>query len=129
MYEICKEVQFAAAHLIRGHPGKCSRLHGHNWRIKLTVSCEDLDQYGIGIDFGDIKEVLHGIIGELDHRNLNDLSPFATLNPTAENIARLVFEEAARRLATGGRRVSKVEVWETPTSVVTYREPAPSQID
>lgn len=129
MYEICKEVQFAAAHLIRGHPGKCSRLHGHNWRIRLSVSCEELDEFGIGIDFSDIKEVLHAIIGELDHRNLNDLAAFATLNPTAENIAKLVFEVASRRLTSGTRRVSKVEVWETPTSVVTYRgTAAPRQV-
>ncbi len=121
MYEVCKEVVFAAAHSIRGHPGKCSRLHGHNWRVRLCVVCRELDEMGIGVDFAQVKDVLYEITGGLDHQNLNDLDAFAANNPTAENLARFLFDEASRRLDAPGRRVSEVTVWETETSSVRYR--------
>jgi len=120
MYEICKEMSFAAAHIIRGHPGKCAQPHGHNWRVRLHVSCEGLDAIGMGIEFGSLKEALAGILESLDHRDLNDLPMFQGTNPTAENMARYIFEEASRRLKQAGCRVSRVEIWETDSCSVTY---------
>ncbi len=122
MYEICKEVTFAAAHIIKGHPGKCSGLHGHNWRVRLYVTCESLDSIGMGIEFSRIKEILKGITDQLDHQDLNALASFELQNPTAENMARHIFQETARRLNAPGRRVSRVQIWETDSSSVTYTE-------
>ncbi|MEW6369167.1 MAG: 6-carboxytetrahydropterin synthase QueD [Acidobacteriota bacterium] len=120
MYVICKEVTFAAAHMIRGYDGKCARIHGHNWRVRLEVACEKLNEIGTGVDFGDLKRILQDIVGKLDHRDLGELNAFAHSNPTAENVARHIFEEASRRLDGEGRRVQRVQLWENDTSSVIY---------
>ena len=122
MYEICKEVHFSAAHIIEGHPGKCSELHGHNWRVRLQVTCETLDSIGMGVEFSHIKEVLREITDRLDHKDLNALPIFQTQNPTAENLARYIFQETGKRLNAPGRQVSRVQIWETDSSSVAYSE-------
>lgn len=112
---------FAAAHLIGGHDGKCSRPHGHNWRVRVSVACEKLNELGIGIDFGDVKEAMLAVLGALDHRNLNELPEFARTNPTAENIAKYIYDGVSERLDSDDRRVTRVEIWETDTCSVVYR--------
>lgn len=121
VYELTVEREFSAAHRMRGHPGACARLHGHNYRVLLTVEGEQLDDTGILVDFADLRRICDTILGELDHRDLNEISPFDTINPSSENLARYLFGRT--REALGGRaRVSRVTVYESPTSSVTYRE-------
>ena len=117
MYELTVEDTFDAAHYLRGYQGACERLHGHTYRIQATLRTPDINDTGISVDFRDIKSGLKDIVAELDHQCLNDLPVFSTTNPSAENIAKYIFD---RLSALFGGRVFKVTVWETPTSAAAY---------
>lgn len=120
MYRISAENEFSSAHRLRDYPGKCASLHGHNWRVRLTVRARELDSRGMGIDFGSLKRLLAGMIERFDHVDLNHVPPFDTLNPTAENIARVIFELAATELPEGVEP-DAVELWESERNRVEYR--------
>lgn len=125
MYEISVEEVFAAAHALRGYKGKCENLHGHNYRVRVTLEGERLDGIGLLVDFADVKKILHSVIERLDHRNLNEIPPFDRQNPSAENMARYFYEEVSRSLAALRPdvrvRVTCVRVWETDTATASYR--------
>ncbi len=121
MYRITVENDFSSAHQLREYDGKCSSLHGHNWRIQLTVRTRELDSQGISIDFGRMKRILAELVERFDHVDLNKTPPFDKLNPTAENIARTIFELAGRELPAGVE-ADKVVVWESHNNRVEYRE-------
>jgi 6-pyruvoyltetrahydropterin/6-carboxytetrahydropterin synthase len=133
MYEVTKEIHFCYGHRLRDYPKKCKDLHGHNGRVEITLASATLDHRGMVIDFEDIKDVVQRwIMTELDHKLLlrkddplipvlSDLNePFLAIddNPTAENIARLIFEYTKSQ----GFPVVAVRLWETPTSVAVYTE-------
>ncbi len=125
VYEISKDFLFSAAHQIRLHGGKCERLHGHNWRVRVHARASELDAIGMVIDFHDLQALVAEIGARFDHRNVNEVPPFDRENTTAELLARFFYVEANRRLAEreGGRvRVSRVEVWENEGSLASYRE-------
>jgi 6-pyruvoyltetrahydropterin/6-carboxytetrahydropterin synthase len=125
VYEVAKELTFSAAHQIRMHGGKCERLHGHNWRVRITARASELNRIGMVVDFADVQRILHELCARFDHQNMNEVPPFVEVNTTAENLARYFYVEANRELQAreGGRvRVSKVEVWENHGSLATYRE-------
>lgn len=125
MFEITVEESFAAAHALRGYRGKCENLHGHNYRVQVTLEGETLDETGLLVDFAELKKMLHDVIERLDHRNLNEVPPFDAVNPSAENMARYVYDELRRRLEQTGRdvrvRVARVRIWETESSTASYR--------
>jgi 6-pyruvoyltetrahydropterin/6-carboxytetrahydropterin synthase len=79
--------EFAAAHVLRGYPGACERIHGHTWKVEAEVVAHELDALGMAIDFHELQRLLGAIVADLDHRLLNDVPPFTDLNPTAENVA------------------------------------------
>jgi 6-pyruvoyltetrahydropterin/6-carboxytetrahydropterin synthase len=125
LFEISKDFTFSAAHQIRLHGGKCERLHGHNWRIRVFVQAGVLNRIGMVIDFADLQRLVAEVGARFDHRNINEVPPFDQLNTTAELIARFFHGELAARLAAsdGGRvTVSRVDVWENEGSLATYRE-------
>jgi 6-pyruvoyltetrahydropterin/6-carboxytetrahydropterin synthase len=125
MFEVTVEDTFAAGHALRGYRGKCENPHGHNYRIKVTLAGEKLDQIGLLFDFKDLKQVMGEVIDRLDHQFLNDLEPFTELNPSAENLAKYFYDEANQKLhsTTNGRvRVKDVTVWETDTTTARYFE-------
>ena len=113
---------FAAAHQLRDYPGVCSRLHGHNWKVEVDVVASQLDKVGMGLDFADIKTATRELIGTLDHRNLNDLVPFDTVNPTAENIAAHLYQRLSKELNDERVKVDAITIWETERACVTYSE-------
>lgn len=122
MYTLKVDGAFEAAHRIAGYPGKCDRLHGHNWRVEATVAGTELDGLGMLVDFKLVKKALKDVLEELDHRYLNELTPFSEgLNPTAENLSRLIFERlAGADIFTKGTQLVSICVWESPNSSVTY---------
>ncbi len=125
LYVIAKELEFAAAHQVRGYKGGCENLHGHNWRVRLTVAATTLNHLSMVIDFRELKRVMRDVIAPFDHRHMNEVAPFDDINPTSENVARYVFEQAAARLDDGRVRVVRVDIWENDTSKATFvREPA-----
>lgn len=121
MHTIFKDFTFAAAHAIRGHTRGCQNLHGHNYRVRVHLKAERLDELGMVLDFADLKEMMQAILGPFDHRVINDIPPFDQRNTTAELFSEYVFAEVARRLADQERvRVVRVEVWENDTACAVY---------
>jgi 6-pyruvoyltetrahydropterin/6-carboxytetrahydropterin synthase len=119
MFEICVEHTFAAAHQLRNYRGKCENLHGHNYRVEVTVEGEELQDNGLLFDFTELKKSLRATTEYLDHQYLNDLEPFTRINPSAENVARFICEEIQEDLPHAN--VSQVKVWETDTSWAVYK--------
>lgn len=122
MYTLKVEGAFEAAHRVVNYPGKCDRLHGHNWKVEAIVRGTELDELGMLVDFKAIKNALKGVLDRFDHRFLNELEPFsAGINPTAENLARIIFEElAGSDTFVRDSELFAITVYETPTSSVTY---------
>ena len=121
MFEISADYSFAAGHALRGYKGKCENVHGHNYRIQVIVAGEKLDSTGLLMDFVDLRGAIKGVAERLDHRFLNDLAPFDTLNPSAENLAQYFCEQLQGPIGANGLRVSQVTVWETGATSATYR--------
>ena len=121
MFEATIEETFAAGHALRNYHGKCENPHGHNYRCKLTVEGESLDDAGLLVDFVELKRALHEVVDRMDHQWLNDLPPFDILNPSAENMARHICEEVGRSIGSkNGVRIRSVRLWETDTASATY---------
>lgn len=121
-FEVMIERNFSSAHQLRGYKGKCENLHGHNYRVEIYARGSELNNIGLLIDFGELKEAADEIVRYLDHRNINELPPFdAELNPSAENLARYILERVGAACGDARVRVYKVRCFETPTSVATYQ--------
>lgn len=118
MYEIAIEDTFDAAHCLRDYEGTCSRLHGHTYRVRAAFRFADLEDSGLAFDFRKAKAVLREILDYLDHQYINDLPEFSVRNPSAEAIAKLVYDKV--RLSVP--QTYSVSIWETPTSCATYSE-------
>jgi 6-pyruvoyltetrahydropterin/6-carboxytetrahydropterin synthase len=132
MFKVTKEIYFCYGHRLLNYAGKCRNLHGHNGRAVITLETPTLDSLGMVVDFSEIKRVVGTWIDDtLDHKMvlheddpvIPDLvrlgEPFITMpvNPTAENIAKLIFDRAASH----DLPVTEVTLWETETSFATYR--------
>lgn len=125
MYEVTVEAEFSSGHYLRNYRGKCENPHGHNYRVLVTLAGDVLDATGLLLDFKELKNVLRPVVEYLDHQMINDLEPFTTLNPSAENLARYFFDQTNQHLLelTRGRvRVKETTVFETDTSAATYSE-------
>lgn len=122
MFELTIIVDFEAAHCIKGYPGKCSRLHGHNWKVEVQVTGSELNELGMLIDFHDLKAEVNKVINTLDHFYINEIHPFTEKNPTAENLAKYIYDELAKQVAftTKPVQVSSIKVWESAHSAVKY---------
>jgi 6-pyruvoyltetrahydropterin/6-carboxytetrahydropterin synthase len=121
MFEISVDYSFAAGHALRGYKGKCEHVHGHNYKICVTVAGEQLNALGLLMDFVDLRAALKALAERLDHRFLNDLPPFDQLNPSAENLAKYFWEGLEPEVRKQGLHVQSVTVWETDTTSATYR--------
>ena len=89
MYEIIVEDTFDSAHCLRGYEGPCERLHGHTYKVQACFKFKELQSSGMAIDFKFAKKALKQITDKLDHTMINELEPFKSINPTAENIAKI----------------------------------------
>ena len=121
MYLTTIATTFSAAHFLREYEGRCENLHGHNWRVEVTVRCTELDRAGMGLDFRLLKEKTANVLGLLDHSVINEKGPFTTLNPSSENLARYIFEEMTGALDDTRVTMHAVKVWESETSWAEYR--------
>lgn len=116
MYNIKAEGTFSSAHNLRGYKGKCEELHGHNWKVEITVSSNKLDKIGMVMDFKYLKAKLNEVLDKLDHKYLNDLPYFKKVNPTSENIAKYIYDN----LKTAVAAIKSVRVWESDNSSAAY---------
>ncbi len=120
MWEISTETCVAAAHQLRLAPGEGERLHGHNWRIKITVRATHLDSRGFVMDFNELLPALRATVEPYEHVFLNDVAPFDDVNPTAENLARVVFDNMSAKVNDERVHVARIDVWENDTCCATY---------
>src|SRR5438105_201205 len=110
-FEITALREFSASHQLRLYDGSLESLHGHNWRARVTVSAAGLDSIGVVMDFHELERLLESIVGPLHNTHLNDHAELKRMNPSAESVALYI----ARQLKLPeGKRLRKVEVWETP---------------
>jgi 6-pyruvoyltetrahydropterin/6-carboxytetrahydropterin synthase len=112
---------FAAGHQLRLADGSLEPMHGHNWRVAVTVAGGGLDAMGCVMDFHALERMVDAVVGPLHNRHLNDVVPFdRELNPSAENVAVHVARSVGPGLP-GGVRLVKVRVWETDGNSAEYR--------
>ena len=125
MFEVTVEDTFAAGHYLRNYKGKCENPHGHNYRVCVTLAGTELDKAGLLLDLKDLRAVMKPVVDYLDHQMINDLEPFTTLNPSAENLARYFYDKTRLQLneMTKGRvTVKDCTLYETDTSFARYSE-------
>jgi len=122
MFEVTIEETFSAGHALRNYRGKCENVHGHNYRCQVMVEGAELDEIGLLVDFVELKRVVHSVLDRLDHQWLNEYPPFDQLNPSAENIAKYIYDEVHAGLKTKADvRLGSVRLWETDTAYAVYR--------
>ncbi|MHC4887414.1 MAG: 6-carboxytetrahydropterin synthase QueD [Planctomycetota bacterium] len=127
MYELTVETDFAAAHRLVGYEGLCENLHGHNWKVDVTVKSPTLNDLGMVIDFKDLKAMVGEIMEGFDHKYLNDIAPFDEINPTTENLSRVIAEVLQSKLPEPVR-VHSIRVWESPRASATYLADGPQGV-
>lgn len=120
MHKVTVWSEFSAAHFLRKYKGNCEKLHGHNWKVSLTVSSKRLTSKGLVIDFKDLRKVLKEVLKILDHSYLNELSSFKKNNPTSENIAVYIYKHIQKRLKSKDCKIADVSVWETDKSCASF---------
>lgn len=129
MFEVSVEQTFAAGHALRHYKGKCENVHGHNYRVRVTVEGRQLNSIGLLVDFVEVKKSLRVIMERLDHQFINDLPPFIELNPSAENLAKYFYDELRPMVSSTNDRgpvwIAEVRIWETDTSIAAYRPEQP----
>lgn len=120
MYEITVLSHFSGAHRLRCLHGKCEALHGHNWKVEVSVISNRLGKEGVVIDFGVLKQKVEKVLKPLDHTYLNDLPHFFKIEPSSENIAKYIFDRLKSELKGHSATLKKVSAWESETSLATY---------
>jgi len=119
MYEITVRKTFSAAHTLN-IGSECEALHGHNFTVEATVASDELNSDGLVLDFRVLKKWVNEILEDLDHTFLNNLPAFKNISPTAENIARFIYNRLEKNTAVIGLNVSCIAVWESENSKAVY---------
>lgn len=120
MYEITILAHFSAAHRLRYLHGQCEALHGHNWKIEVSVTTRRLGKDGVALDFGILKQEVANVLKTLDHTFLNDLPYFKKKEPSSENIAKYIFDRLQPEARKRKVMLKKVTAWESETASATY---------
>jgi len=122
MYEVTVSGHFDSAHYLREYHGRCENLHGHRWQVEVSVRSNKLNQIGLALDFTELKKALRETVAQFDHVCLNDMPEFSSINPSSENIAKVIFKKVSERLQEMGHdfAVFSVKVYESPDAWVTY---------
>lgn len=118
MFEVKIETHFSSAHHLLNYKGNCENQHGHNWKVEVYIQGNVLDKSNILVDFKILKKTVNEIVDYLDHKDINELPEFRGVSPSSERISKYIYEKVKEKFDT----VSKVSVWETPTSCASYWE-------
>jgi len=125
MYKVRVEEEFSAAHSLTHYRGKCEKLHGHNYRVRLWLCGDNLDESGMLYDFSLLKKNLREVLALLDHSNLNDMEIFCG-DPSAERIAKFIFEEIQKKMPGNETELLwSVDVFENSRSMARYSPSSP----
>ncbi|MDP8221560.1 MAG: 6-carboxytetrahydropterin synthase QueD [Candidatus Stygibacter frigidus] len=122
MYKLNVISDFSSAHRLEGYEGACHNLHGHNWKVRVGILASQVDDIGMTVDFGIVKQHLNSLMAELDHGYLNEMECFKGMNPTSENIAKYIFNRLSQVLNGDFVRVAEIEIWESERSSMVYFE-------
>ena len=120
MYEVTIIQSFSSAHKLSDIGGKCEELHGHNFKVEVTVGARNLNSEGILIDFRVVKKWLKEILDQMDHEHLNELPVFQGINPSSENLAHYIYTAMRHFVDTQNVNILRVKVWESENAAVTY---------
>ena len=120
MYQLFVEEHFDAAHYLPDYHGKCEKLHGHRFKVVARLEVGSLDEAGLAYDFAQLKHHLRDILAQFDHTCLNDVPPLDKIGPSSENIAATIHNALRPRLSDSRVKLVNVEVWESPTTGVSY---------
>ncbi|MBR5932571.1 MAG: 6-carboxytetrahydropterin synthase QueD [Treponema sp.] len=124
MYKVRIEDSFAAAHFLRDYHGKCENLHGHNYKVYVYLKGENLTEGGMLYDFAELKKDLKSVLDVIDHTNLNDLTENGKSvfeqNPSAERIAKYIFDKLAAMSEQLKKLLYRVDVFETEKNRASY---------
>lgn len=120
MWLITTETKFSAAHHLRGYPGECREIHGHNFRVQITVASTKLKKEGFIMDFRGLKRELNEVVSYFDHKNLNELPEFKKINPSAENISKIIWKRINVKIKSPVK-LKEVRVWESDTNFAAYQ--------
>ena len=122
MYEIEVQDEFSAAHFLKLYDGTWEHRHGHNWKVSVVMRSDKLDSMGVVVDFEKLKPCLKKVLTEFHERSVNELPDFKgeKLNPSTENIARVIYDRLFKSIASENAKIVKVTVWETPDASATY---------
>lgn len=120
MFELSISGDFSSAHFLKGYQGACQHLHGHTWRVEVTIVAAQLNEIGLVFDFREMKKKLSEFLDTMDHKCLNDLPAFQQVNPSTETIARHIYREFGKLCLPFS--IKKVQVWESDNASVTYFE-------
>ncbi len=118
MYELKVKGSFSAAHALKGYEGPCENLHGHTFKVEIVVQGKKLDKLGLLSDFKTLKKILSDALQIFDHQDLCQLKYFKIENPSAENLARIIYVI----LKPQAKGLSKVAVWESDSACASYFE-------
>lgn len=122
MYKLKIVTSFAAAHCLINYQGDCENLHGHNWKVEVTVTARELDKAGLGLDFKILKRETNDLLKTLDHKYLNELAPFLESSPSSENLACYIYRQLSQKLNNDNIKVELVTVWESDFASASYYE-------
>ncbi len=120
MFELKVTNHFAGAHQLKMVSKKCENLHGHNWKIEVRIAGKGLNDAGVVMDFGIIKQLVSEIMNTLDHKFLNELEYFQDGNPSSENITKYIADALQEKITEPDIRVASVTAWESDDACATY---------
>jgi len=121
MFELKVVSHFAAAHQLQMVDKKCENLHGHNWKVEVCIRGKELNDAGVLVDFGEIKQDVKRIVEKLDHSFLNDLEAFnGHCPPSSENIALFIAHELQHVFRSSKAYLYSVTTWESHNACATY---------
>ncbi len=122
MYEVVVEDEFSAAHFLKLYDGSWEHRHGHNWKVAVVMQSERLDSMGVVVDFESLKPNLKKVLAEFNEISLNDHPDFSggKLNPSTENIAKMIYQRLVRGFKSDNAKIVKVTVWETPDACASF---------
>jgi 6-pyruvoyltetrahydropterin/6-carboxytetrahydropterin synthase len=124
LYEVAYETTFCATHRLTEAGRPIEPLHGHDWKVEIVAMGETLDKIGVVLDFEVLREALRDIAAQFHYRDMNEHPAFVGTSPSAEAVARYIFQELRRTLGDKGERLRRVRVWEAPGCSATYFETA-----
>ena len=122
MYEVTVEDEFSAAHFLKLYDGSWEKRHGHNWKVAVLMRSEKLDSMGVVVDFEALKPSLKKTLAEFNETSFNEHPDFkgGKLNPSTENIAKLIYDRLCHNFKSKNAQIVKVTVWETPDASASY---------